>query len=138
MSENLDLARSIYAVWERGEFNSVEWAHPEIEFATVDRAPPRSYTGLAGMAAGARDRLSAWQDFRIKADEYREIDDDRVLALHHFSGRGKTSGVELGAMQSRGAHLFHVRRGKITRLVLYFDRARALADLGLAPEADSP
>jgi ketosteroid isomerase-like protein len=40
-------------------------------------------------------------------------------------------------MRAEAANLFHVRGGKVTRLVFYFDRERALADLGLAPEAGS-
>ena len=90
------------------------------------------------MAHGVRGWLSAWEDFSIDAQEYRELDDERVLVLARYAGRGKTSGLELGQMHANGATLFHIRDGKVTRHVFYLNRERALADLGLAPEADSP
>jgi ketosteroid isomerase-like protein len=133
--ENVDLVRSIFAAWERGDFSSAEWAHPEIEFVIADGPSPGRWTGLAGMAEGARDELNAWEGYRGEAEEYRELDDERVLVLHRFSARGKRSGLELGQIQTKGASLFHIRGGKVTRVVRYWDREGALADLGLAPEA---
>ena len=53
------------------------------------------------------------------------------------AGHGKTSGVELGQVRARAASIFHIRDGKVGRLALYWDRERALADLGLAPEGDA-
>jgi ketosteroid isomerase-like protein len=138
MSANLDLVRSIYADWERGDQSSVAWAHPEIEALIADGPSPASWTGLAGMAETARDFVSAWEDLRTEAEEYRELDYDQVLMLDHRSGRGKTSGLELGQIRTQGAHLFHIGDGKVTRLVRYMHRDRALADLGLAADADSP
>ena len=133
MSENLELVRSIYAAWERGDFfTSADWADPEIAFVVADGVSPYSGTGLSGMAHGFRSFLSAWESLHVEVDDCREIDNERVLVLTHLSGRGKTSGVDLTQMQTKQANLFHIRDGKVIRLVVYNFRERAFADLGLA------
>ena len=123
--------RSIYADLERGDFSRADWADPEIEYVRVDGPAPGTWFGLAAMAAVWREVLSAWEDFRVEVDAYREVDNERVLALLRFSGRGKTSGIEAGQMRGKGATLLYVRERKVTRMVHYWDRDRALADLGL-------
>jgi ketosteroid isomerase-like protein len=106
-SANLDLVRSIYAAWARPDYSSAEWADPEIQCVIADGPEPGTWTGLTRMSQGARDFLSAWEEYRFEADEYRE----RVLVITRSSGRGKTSGVELVQMR---AHLFHIREGRVT------------------------
>ena len=101
-SANVELVRSIFAAWERGDFSSAAWAHPEIESIYADGPSPGRWTGH--FQEGSRDFVGAWKDFRVEAEEFRELDDERVLVLTRFSGR----------------------------------RERALADLGLASETDSP
>jgi ketosteroid isomerase-like protein len=128
-SANLELVRSICAAWERGDFSSAEWAHPGIEFVLTGGPVEGSWTGLAGMAEGFRHFLNAWDELRLEADEYREVDDERVLVVVRLCGRGKTSGLELGQIGGSGAGLFHVRCGKVTRYVIYWDREGALADV---------
>jgi ketosteroid isomerase-like protein len=128
VSENLDLARSIFAAWGRGDFSCVDWADPEIEMVLADGPDPGRFKGLADMAEGWRGRMSAWKKARFSAEEFRELDDERVLVLTQFSGRGKTSALDLSAT---GANIFHFSNGQVTRIVRYWERARALADLGL-------
>ena len=84
------------------------------------------------MAEAWREALSAFEELRAEADDYRALDDERVLVLMHLIGRGKTSGLEVGDIQMNGADLFHVRDGKVMRLVLYWDRDNALPDVGLS------
>ncbi|HEV2924676.1 MAG TPA: hypothetical protein VGW98_11615 [Solirubrobacteraceae bacterium] len=128
---NLEVVRSVLAGWERGEFSfSAEW-HPQIEFVVADGPEPGRWVGRAGLTEGARAILSPFENARIEADEYRELDVGRILVFVHNSGRGRTSGLEIEQMHVKAANVFHVHDGKVTRLVAYWDRDRALADLGL-------
>jgi ketosteroid isomerase-like protein len=131
-SPNLDLVRSICAPWERGDFSSSSWADPEIEYLLVDGPSPGSWTGLAAMGEVFRGVLDAYAEYRVAPEEFRELDDERVLVLHRYSGIAKTSGLEIGQMAAKGADLFHVSDGKVTRLILYWELDRALTDLGLS------
>lgn len=136
-SANVDLVRSLYVRWERGDWSSAEWASPEIEYVVADGPAPGRWTGIDGLAKGWNSIMGTWEDFRVEADEYRELDDERVLVLHRWSGRGKTSGLELGQMSAKTATLYHVRDDKVTKIVHYFDREHALADLGLSSDSGS-
>jgi ketosteroid isomerase-like protein len=139
MSANLDLVRSIFADWERGDyFSRADWVDPEIEHALVGGPDPGSWKGETEIGEAWREYLSNWQGYRIKAEKYIQLDGERVLVLFRVFGRGKTSGLEVGEFQEGGASLFHVRYGKVTKLVTYPDPDRALADLGLTPEGENP
>jgi len=131
MSENLDLVRALYSDWERGDFSSVEWADRDIEFVVAGGPAQGAWKGLAGMAEGWREWLKAWSDLRIEPEQYREVDEQRVFVIARGSARGKTSGLDTDEMRSEAASVFHIREGKVTQLVIYFDRDRALADLSL-------
>ena len=131
MSANLDLVRSIYADWERGDFSTARWAHPAIQFVMVGGPDPGTWTGVAGMAERWFRFLEAWDDFHVEADDQRELDRTRVRVLIRRSGTGRRSGMAVAQMQSRAADVIHVLDGKVIQLVHYWDRDRALADLGL-------
>ena len=137
-STNVEQVRAIYEAWERGDWSSLDWAHPEIEVVFADGPSPGSLTGPAGVTKGWRDFLTAWEGYRTEVDEFRELDNERVLVLVRRSGRGKTSGLDLAQMRPEGADLLHIVDGRVRKAVIYFDREHALADLGLPSGTDHP
>jgi ketosteroid isomerase-like protein len=54
-----------------------------------------------------------------------------------MSGHARTSGLDVGQLQPKGANLFHIHDRKVTRHVAYLQRDLAFADLGL-DEWDMP
>lgn len=127
----MDLVRSIFAAWERGDYTCAEWAEPDIEYVIVDGPTPGRWRGVVGMRQGWGTFLAAWEKYRFEADEFRELDTDRVIVLGHSSGQGKASGVELGTLPARGADVFHIRDGRVARLVAYLEHEPTLSELGI-------
>jgi ketosteroid isomerase-like protein len=133
---NVDFVRSIYAAWERGDFSRThEWAHPEIECASFGGPFTGGYTGTAAVEEGWRALLETIEDARPEAQAYRDVDEERVLVLGCLHGREKTSGAEVRQLR---ANLFRIHEGKVARLIFYWDRGRAFADLGIDPAVDFP
>jgi ketosteroid isomerase-like protein len=131
VSSNLDLIKSIYAAWEKGDFSSADWADPEIDFEMRGGLTTGRWTGVEEMAEAWAAMLRAWEDLRAVPDEFREIDGDRVLVFLRNEGLGKGSGIDVGEISVKAANVFTVRDGKVTSLILYWDRDQAITDLGL-------
>jgi ketosteroid isomerase-like protein len=133
---NVDLVRSIYEAWEGGDFSRAsEWAHPEIECVSFGGPVSGGFTGTDAIAEGWRAMLEIVDDAQPEAQDYRVVDEERVLVLGRFSGRDKNTGADVEELR---ANLFRIREGKVVRLIFYWDRGRAFADLGLVPDPPGP
>jgi ketosteroid isomerase-like protein len=137
VSANLELVRSIFAAWAKGDFTSADWADPEIDFEFADGPVPDRAKGLDGMVELWRSMLDAWLDLRAIPEAFHELDDGRILVFLRNEGRGRSSGIDVQEISVESANLFELRDGKVTKLVLYWERRRALDEVGFTPETGS-
>jgi ketosteroid isomerase-like protein len=127
---NIEALKPIYEEWGRGN-----WAPrfdvygDDMEWGWSDEFP-----GMQGMARDPETRsrrlrewLSPWEEWRCEAEDY-VAGGDVVVVLTRYTGRGKESGVDV---DTRGAHLWTLRDGKVIRLEVFSSRARALEAAGL-------
>ena len=120
--------RSILANWARGDYSSVEWADPDIVFIGADN--PEETRGIEAVGRRWRDFLTAWEHFGTTPEKFIDLEDDRVLVLVRFEGRGRASGASTTSFS--GAQLFTLREGRVVRLVLYSNIGDALEAAGLS------
>jgi hypothetical protein len=78
----------------------------------------------------SQENVDLERQLREAADVFIEAY-GRILTLTAFSARGRSSGIEIAQVMARGASLFEIEDGRVTKVILYFNRDRALADLGL-------
>ena len=130
--ENVEIVRRIYAEWERGNFAAaVEWFDPEITFETFmpDASENVIAHGLVEIDAFTRTWFSQWRNYRVLADEVREVGDDKVLVAGRQAATGRHSGAEV---ESPGFTVWTFRRGKVIKLLAHYDREKALEAAGLS------
>ena len=131
-AQNVEIVRRIYAEFERGDFAAaVEWYAPDIRFETYmpDASENVTAQGLAALRTFMREWLGQWENYRVIADEFREVGDDRVFVGGRQAASGHQSGVEV---ESPGFSVWTFRDGKVVSLFLHYDRAKALEAAGLS------
>jgi ketosteroid isomerase-like protein len=121
--ENVEIVRRVYEGWSRGDFSESELFDPDVEFEMVDWPHPAKSRGVDAMRETWLATLAAWEDFRAKPDEVIDHDEN-ILVLNSISGRGRGSGADVSALT---ATLWTVENGRVVRLALYWDTARARA-----------
>ena len=86
-----------------------------------------SYHGHAGFLAYSERWLESWEEYRLIPEEFIEVG-DRVVVVHRAVGRGKGSGIDV---ETRAAHVWTIREGKVVRLEIFRAPADALEAAGL-------
>jgi ketosteroid isomerase-like protein len=119
--ENVEIVRRVYEGWSRGDFSESELFDPDVEFEMVDWPHPAKSRGVDAMRETWLTTLAAWKDFRAKPDEVIDHGDN-ILVLNSISGRGRGSGADVSALT---ATLWTVENGRVVRLALFWDTARA-------------
>jgi ketosteroid isomerase-like protein len=125
--ENAEIVRGIYRAWERGDFSSIDWADPEIEFDIP--GPSETANGISEMSRVWGGFLEAYSDLRLQATEYFERG-DVVVTRQLFQGKGRASGIPVDDIM--GGCTFTLRDGKVVRFQGYTNLDDALADAGIS------
>jgi ketosteroid isomerase-like protein len=129
--ENLEIIRSGYEAFASGRIPfealdpEIEWRGPH-EFP--DLAEPRH--GHDGVREYMAKLDEAFDDYRMVAEEFVDVDDDRILVFAREGGRGKGSG--LAVRTNPTAHLYTLRDGKAIRMESFWERSDGLRAAGLA------
>jgi len=100
--------------------------HPEIEFESMLEITGGRYLGHAGINRYFDDVQSAWKDWHVVVEQVTEAPDGRVVIVMTMRARGKGSGVSL---ESRTAHIWTLRDGKLVHNELFRDPDRAIEAL---------
>lgn len=130
----MEVVRSLYAHWERGDLHTPQFFDPEIEHSRIGSDLPGvsgEWRGLNEFGEAIAAYIDALADLHIQAERITGLGDGRVLVLCRQTARGKTSGLpfdhELG-------ELFTLRDGLIVRYDSYWDPAEALRAAGVSEQ----
>lgn len=130
--ENIDVIKRAAAALNSHHVDTIDTLYaPRVEFRDLSHAPdaPEVVHGIEAVKQIWGDWLTVVEGLRCDVKEYVVVG-DWVVAVSHWSGRGKGSGV---VVDVHTADAYEVKDGKIVRVVLgYESKADALEAVGLS------
>ena len=128
---NVEALQVVYEHWSRGDFSPVFDVYAEdMEWGWSDEWP--DLEGVAPDPNRRSQRLGAflepWEGWRCEAEDFI-ASGDLVVVLTRYSGQARGSGLDL---DTRGAHVWTMRQGKVVRLEVFSTRERAFEAAGIS------
>jgi ketosteroid isomerase-like protein len=125
----VEIARRAYEAGTRRP--EPEWTvvnalyHVDHELVTpLSRLEGTTYRGSAGFGKWLGSRPEDWDSMAFRLDDARALDDERVLLVTAFIGRGRRGGVEVEQQQGL---IVTVRDGRVVRTEAYNSVDEALS-----------
>ncbi len=133
--ENVEISRRLFEAFNRtfteGTDDLYALLDPDVEWVPVTAIlEGRSYHGHEGVREWIEDMKRDWEAFEARPADFRDLDDDRVLALGSWRARGRGGDVPLDF--PRAAWLGQYRGGKLVRMQTFTERKDALEAAGLS------
>ena len=127
--EIVDFVLASYERGNRAQQLDVDSWHPDGEYVNAREDPDHAiYRGVGAIQKLFASWIEAYPDVRVEPIDAR-ANGERVFVWVRFSGHGAASGMPLDMEM---AHVITLEDGRIRRLQEYFDRAEALAAVGVA------
>ena len=126
--ENVELVRTVYEGWERGDFRAgSDLFAPDFEWKqSPDAVEPGSHRGAA-VGTALRHIFDVYEHYRIEAEEYLDAA-DAVVVVGRARGTARGSGMPL---DQRNFLVWRVRDGKLIGTEAFRNRSEALEAVGL-------
>jgi 2-(1,2-epoxy-1,2-dihydrophenyl)acetyl-CoA isomerase len=125
MDERTELLRRAYETFNAGDVDYAVF-HPEIRIVQTSSliGTAREFDGHDGLRRSTEELNEGFADIRFEPEDYRELEDGRMLVRCRFVGRGTRSGIEL---DTPVWHIWTFRDGLLSRMEVYPSKRRALA-----------
>ena len=120
------MVRRAVEAYRRGDVDAaLADVHPEVAWNPFEEAPMH---GVEAVRAYLTRWESDWEELETTPEEFIDAG-DQVVAVVHFRGRGRGSGIEVDA---RSYSVHTVRDGKTVAMEEFLERDEALEAAGLS------
>ena len=131
---DIDTVKTLFAAFADRDFEAAAGIlDPSLEIRPAIVGGPEGavYRGPDGMRRFWDDVDDAWAEFRIEAEEFRELD-GAILVLGRALARGRESEI---ALEVESAWIARLRNGRIVHFQSFSNKQEAIEAAGLADQS---
>jgi ketosteroid isomerase-like protein len=129
--ENVEIVRQGFERTARGDWAIADGFDPQVEFVLVGGKGlglTEEGRGIDELMGVLLEFMSEFEGYRVEAEQFIALDDDRVFMLGRDRGVGRASGVPF---EHENGQVFTLRNGLIVRWEVYWNRDEARKAAGL-------